>query len=276
MRAPGRNAGGGSSGRSTTPRWTVARGMPLSVIARWHLRSGVPMLPELGEWIADRLEGNRRRPPKPGRNRETVRDKVIASTVQALVDHAITSPSSPSAPPGAAGGTTSPIASSCGVDRPSARGCSTPTLRGRSRRSESTSRGCTSVGPAAAPLACALRTTNCPAMRWASCSTACGQSATQGRLAGQDVVDASAQLRPLRVGDVEVAPEIEQGALPHGVSDALGVHQAMGEVGFAVLGPPGLGAPNEHDAHDSGRAAPESTHSVKLWHYIEYHQNPFL
>ncbi len=98
----------------------------------------------------------------------------------------------------------------------------------------------------------------------------------QGRLAGQDVVDASAQLRPLRVGDVEVAPEIEQGALPHGVSDALGVHQAMGEVGFAVLGPPGLGAPNEHDAHDSGRAVPESTHSVKLWHYIEHHQNPFL
>ena len=76
----------------------------------------------------------------------------------------------------------------------------------------------------------------------------------QGRLAGQDVVDAGAQLRPLHLGDVEVAPEIEQGALPHGVSDALGVHQAMGEVGFAVLGPPGLGAPNEHDAHDSGRA----------------------
>ena len=57
----------------------------LYFIARWHLRSGVPMLPELGEWIADRLEGNRKRPPKPGRNPETVRDKVIASTVQALV-----------------------------------------------------------------------------------------------------------------------------------------------------------------------------------------------
>ena len=76
----------------------------------------------------------------------------------------------------------------------------------------------------------------------------------QGRLAGQDVVDAGAHLRPLRLGDVEVAPEIEQGALPDGVSDALGVHQPMGEVGLSVLGPPGLGAPNEHDAHDSGRA----------------------
>ena len=74
----------------------------------------------------------------------------------------------------------------------------------------------------------------------------------QGRLAGQDVVDAGDQLRPLRLGDVEVAPEIEQGALPDGVSDALGVHQAMGEVGLSVLGPPGLGAANEHDAYDSG------------------------
>ena len=75
----------------------------------------------------------------------------------------------------------------------------------------------------------------------------------QGRLAGQDVVDASAQRRPLGLGDVEVAPEIEQGALADGVSDALGVHQAMGEVGFSVLGPAGLCASNEHAAHDSGR-----------------------
>ena len=68
----------------------------------------------------------------------------------------------------------------------------------------------------------------------------------QGRLAGQDVFDAGAQQRPLCLGDVEVAPEIEQGALTDGASDALGVDEAMGEVGLSVLGPPGLGAPHEH------------------------------
>ena len=58
----------------------------LDIIARWHLRSRVPMMPELGEWIADRLEEKRRRPNKRGPSPKTVRDKVIASTVQALVD----------------------------------------------------------------------------------------------------------------------------------------------------------------------------------------------
>ena len=44
----------------------------------------------------------------------------------------------------------------------------------------------------------------------------------------------------------EVASEIEQGALADGVVDALGVDEAMREVGLSVFGPPGLGAPNEH------------------------------
>ena len=61
----------------------------LSIIARWHLRSRVPMMPELGEWIADRREGNRRRPSKRGRSPETVRDTVMASTVQAIVDRGL-------------------------------------------------------------------------------------------------------------------------------------------------------------------------------------------
>ena len=74
----------------------------------------------------------------------------------------------------------------------------------------------------------------------------------QGRLAGQDVVDAGAQQRPLCLGDVEVAPEIEQGALTDGSSDALGVNQAMGAVGLSVLGPPSLGAPNEHEPTIAG------------------------
>ena len=76
----------------------------------------------------------------------------------------------------------------------------------------------------------------------------------QGCLAGQEVVDAGAQLRPLGLGDVEVSPEIEQGALADGVSDALVVDEPMGEVGLSVVRAPCLGAANEHGAHDSGRA----------------------
>ena len=53
---------------------------------------------------------------------------------------------------------------------------STPTLRGRTRRSESVSTGCTSVGPATGPPP--PRASNCAAIRCASCSTAGGQSAT--------------------------------------------------------------------------------------------------
>ena len=68
----------------------------------------------------------------------------------------------------------------------------------------------------------------------------------QRRLAGQDVVESGAEQRPLRLGNVEVASEIEQGALSDGVADALGAHEAMREVGLSVFGPPGLRAPNEH------------------------------
>ena len=67
-------------------------------------------------------------------------------------------------------------------------------------------------------------------------------------LAGQRVGDAGAQQRPLWLGNVEVAPEVEQGALAHGVAEAFGVDQPMGEVGLAVAGASGLGAPNEHGA----------------------------
>ncbi len=55
-------------------------------IAQAHLRSGYPMPRELGEWDAARREGKRPRPSKRGPKPKPVRDKVIASTVQALVD----------------------------------------------------------------------------------------------------------------------------------------------------------------------------------------------
>ena len=81
----------------------------------------------------------------------------------------------------------------------------------------------------------------------------------QRRLAAQRFVDAGAQQRPVRLSNLEVAAEIEQGALAHGAAEAFGVHQAMGEVRLAVLGAPGLGAPNKHDARIAARTYPRNT-----------------
>ena len=95
----------------------------------------------------------------------------------------------------------------------------------------------------------------------------------QGRLAGQDVVAAGADQRPLRLGNVEVASEIEQGALADGVADALGVDEAMREVGLSVGGPPGLGAANEHTPTIAGARPQKQQQLTRLWHYIQYRQH---
>ena len=55
-------------------------------VAQWHLRSGTPMPCELAEWVADRLDGKRRRPVKRGPRPKTMRDRVIVSIIRALVD----------------------------------------------------------------------------------------------------------------------------------------------------------------------------------------------
>ena len=62
------------------------------------------------------------------------------------------------------------------------------------------------------------------------------------------------------LGNVEVASEIEQGALADGVADALGVDEAMREVGLSVFGPPRLCAPNEHAPTIAGARSPKQCH----------------
>ena len=57
----------------------------------------------------------------------------------------------------------------------------------------------------------------------------------QLQLAAEDIVDASAQRRPLALVDVEVPSEIEQSALTHFVAEAFGAHEAMGETGLALV-----------------------------------------
>ena len=73
-----------------------------------------------------------------------------------------------------------------------------------------------------------------------------------------------------------MATEVEEGALAHAAAEAFGVHEAMREVGLSVLSPPGLGAPNEHGAHHSGRTLSPATIIILLWHYIRLWRNPIL
>ena len=89
----------------------------------------------------------------------------------------------------------------------------------------------------------------------------------EGCLTGQDVIDAGAQQRPVCLGDVEMAAEIELGALADSVSDALGMDEAMGEVGLSVLRASGLCAPHEHTTTIAGgRAAGNPTDTIMALH----------
>ena len=69
-------------------------------IAQGHLRAGATMSRELADWAADRLEGTRQRPAKPGRSKgaKAPRDRLIASVVQALVDRGFRATRNPRLP----------------------------------------------------------------------------------------------------------------------------------------------------------------------------------
>ena len=69
-------------------------------IAQDHLRAGATMSRELAEWVADRLEGTRQRPAKPGASKgaKAPRDRLIASVVQALVDRGFRATRNPRLP----------------------------------------------------------------------------------------------------------------------------------------------------------------------------------
>ena len=76
-----------------------------------------------------------------------------------------------------------------------------------------------------------------------------GDIGGQGHPAGEELVDASAEHRPLALRDIEVPPQVGQGALPHLVADTFGAHEAEGEV-LAVGA--GVGASDEHDGTVAG------------------------
>ena len=78
-----------------------------------------------------------------------------------------------------------------------------------------------------------------------------GRVVEQRRLTVEDLVDALAQCGPLGLGNLEVAAEVEQGALADLGAGALAAHEAVGVVGLAV-GMAGLGASDEHGGDGNG------------------------
>ena len=90
----------------------------------------------------------------------------------------------------------------------------------------------------------------------------------QLQLAAEDLLDAPAQRRPVALGGIEVPSHIEQSALTHFVAEALGTHEAMGEIGFAGGGGAGLGAADEHGLEGSEGRAVAQYFLYILWHYI--------
>ena len=76
----------------------------------------------------------------------------------------------------------------------------------------------------------------------------------QGLLAMQQLVDALGQCGPLRLRQIEVAAQVEQGALFDLAGHALGLHQAMGAVRMSAVAAAGLGVSNEHPQmlHETG------------------------
>ena len=79
-----------------------------------------------------------------------------------------------------------------------------------------------------------------------------GDVGGQGQPGGEDFVDAPAKRPPIALRDIEVPSQVEQGALPDLVADALGAHEAEGEVPAVGAG---TGASDEHDPKMAGRGA---------------------
>ena len=74
----------------------------------------------------------------------------------------------------------------------------------------------------------------------------------QWELTGEEFVDAPAQDGPIALGDLEVPSQIEQGALSHLRAEALGAHEAEGEVVLAAAA--GTGASDKHGRTIAGVA----------------------
>ncbi len=86
----------------------------------------------------------------------------------------------------------------------------------------------------------------------------------EGVLSGQQFLDPDAQPGPVRLRDVEVPSQVEQGALVDLAADAFGADEAVGEVDLAVFGAAGLGAANEYGNTIKGGASEFNPHITMM------------
>lgn len=68
----------------------------------------------------------------------------------------------------------------------------------------------------------------------------------QGVLTAQQLIDAPGKRRPLLLGQIEVAAQVEQRGLLDGTADPRSLNEPVGPVGLAVSAIAGLGTPDEH------------------------------
>ena len=90
-------------------------------------------------------------------------------------------------------------------------------------------------------------------------------------LAVEQLLDAGAQDRPVPSLDREVAPQIEKGTLADPVAAALRAHQAMREIDLAASTGAGPGAPDEHEAQNSGGRKRQEQPNQNI---MALHRNP--
>lgn len=96
-----------------------------------------------------------------------------------------------------------------------------------------------------------------------------GQGRIQHRTLPVDqFVDAPGQGGPMRLGQIEVAAQVEQGGLLDGVAHSGAVHQAVGHIGLARDAIAGLGAANEHAGDVARKTERRAVRIKSLWHYI--------
>ena len=88
-------------------------------------------------------------------------------------------------------------------------------------------------------------------------------------LSGEQCVDPGAQPRPVALGQVELAAEVEQGDLADLLAGAFGGDQTEGAVGFVARFMPGCSFADEHTGQDGSGDGWRQDGSVILWHYIQ-------
>ena len=95
-----------------------------------------------------------------------------------------------------------------------------------------------------------------------------GIDGKEGWFGIEDLFDSGAKLRPSFPGEVEVRTQIEQSVLADLSADPSGFDKTVSKIGAAGGAGSRLGLPNEHVRGEEHNLEVETTHELKVWHYI--------